>query len=686
MDEDTPQKSNAISEEELALLQEEERKFRETMASLESQMATRDELLRAEDQRSRTLTAELVAATRDEDKQMLASDEAVSHALKKSHSGEAKNLSRLLEKPYFARFVIEEERNGKPVRYSYKLGYFSNPDCRIIDWRKSPLAKIYYEYKEGEEYCEEIQGTEREGTLVLRHPIRIENRELKSVTTQFGTFTQEKGEWTRSSSRAQVRGGMKSVLPLITAEQFQTITEDVETAVLIQGIAGSGKTTVALHRLAWLLHESNSEFYPEECAVIVRNEVLAEFIKHTLDAIEIEGTPVYTFDEWGDKVRKALAPSLETVERIHASLPLPKGLTSFLHSEQFFKVYEQVLHTRSDLIESADLASFWQLMLAAMQESSAASNSTYQHLGLESGAVHSYLEHWQNENKLPSLFFDCHLRFLLQAEKISGGEGSPPSRFKHLVADELQDYSLLSLSCLMNSVKETSDLTLVGDVGQALSEEFEFVGWDQLKEVWNIDLGENAKFFTLEVSHRSTLPIMRLASRVADRPLPAQGRQGRVPIWFHRESESGGVQSSLDWLRKAAERYPDCITAVLCRKQEEASYIYGLLEPTFGPFIRLGKRSQFSFDEGIVVTTIDDVKGLEFTNVLIWNPSRSSYPKEDRLSKNRLYVGMTRAEENLCLVTWGRYSGLLPSTHSKLVRGYDFRDELEDRSSSNSQS
>jgi DNA helicase IV len=83
----------------------------------------------------------------------------------------------------------------------------------------------------------------------------------------------------------------------------------------------------------------------------------------------------------------------------------------------------------------------------------------------------------------------------------------------------------------------------------------------------------------------------------------------------------------------------------------------------------------FSFEEGICVTWPELIKGLEFPYVLLWNPSRKSYPLKGR-AKNKLYIAITRAENALGIVTWGRWSPLLPHVHSKLVRGFDKTEEL----------
>ena len=682
--------SNAVSGAELALLEEEARILASTLESLQTQCEAKARRLTEEDQRSRLLTAELVAAQRDEDKQMLASDEAVSHALKHNHSDEVKALSKLLKRPYFARFVIEEEssdlsRNGNsgaPTQYDYRLGYSANPECRIIDWRKSPLAKIYYEYQEGDEYCEDVQGREREGRLLLKHPVRIENGALKSVTTRYGTFSLTDGAWLRTNNAHPAgNGGIKSILPLITAEQFKTITEDARTAVLIQGIAGSGKTTVALHRLAWLLHESNSDISSEECAVIVRNEVLAEFIKMTLDAIEIADVPVYTFEQWKSKVIQNIAPELSLSTDLDSHSKFPRGFTTVLYSEEFFEEYEAQLKLLDSSSTKAQTHSqqYGSLLTQTLLSFSSRHPKLLEVTGGSTNEIIEYLENIQIHNSVPHVLSNSLLRFLLHSHllKTSKEDLSSPVRFRHLVVDELQDYSFISLASLMNSVESTRDLTLVGDVGQALSADENFIGWDRLKEVWQIELGSSATFFTLEVSYRSTLPIMRLASYVSRRSSPKEGRSGRVPIWFHCENEERATEAALDWLMKALERYPTSLSAVLCSTLDEATQAYSLLKPRFGPQVRMGKPGNFSFDEGLIVTAIDYAKGLEFTNVLIWNPSSKAFPQNDTLASNRLYVAITRAEENLALVSYGRYSKLLPPIDSKFVRGYNYLDLLE---------
>lgn len=660
-----------LSPEEQAAISEEETLLAQVLTSLRDQADRKGLRLASERARARELTSELVAASRDEDKAMLASDEAVSHALRDKHSEEAENLEKLIQKPYFARFVLEEadERNGASKKLEYRLGYSANPDCRIVDWRKAPISRIFYEYREGDEYAEEIQGREREGKLTLRNSLEIERGELRSLSCRHGTFRRAGGQWERSGGRrrAASASGLKNILPLITPDQFRTITEEANTAVLIQGIAGSGKTTVALHRLAWLLHEDNSDLRAERCGVVVLSKVLKAYINNTLPSMEVHGVPIFTFREW---LRKVIEQHAKTLLTADGELPLsrePKNLRVRLLRGQLslLRLFEQEVREKKPPISD-----YWEVLRAATD--SEPTREAIKKLGFAEDSF-ELLRAETAKGAESKMLSDDDLPYLARMLQIRNEETrSTPLFFDHLVVDEVQDYSGVDLAVLVGTVKKPEHLTLVGDSAQAIDQSKPFVGWEELQSEWSFH-EESTRYFSLSVSHRSTLPIMRFADHIRGEKQVTTGREGRRPIWFSCRNESQGVQAGLKWLSTAVEKYPNALTAVIVRRPEEARYVFSLLTPSFGPLVRLGSGAAFTFEEGIVVSCVRDVKGLEFTNVLIWNPSNRSYPKTPT-ERNALYVAATRAEENLCLVSWERQSRWLPPFYSKIVRGIDLAD------------
>ncbi|MGI6524004.1 MAG: UvrD-helicase domain-containing protein [Bdellovibrionota bacterium] len=741
-----------LSQEALAAINEEEQCLSNVLDSLHAQLSHSSTKLQSESRKARELTSEIVATFREEEKALLASDEAVAHAISHKKAADIEILQKQIDKPYFARFVLEEDSNGQTKQYEYKLGFSANPDARIIDWRKAPISKLYYDYREGDEYCEEIQGNERYGFVKLRNSVEIEDQQLMKLSCRYGNFFRDKNDtWQGSQARhprhSGSRGTLPDVLSLITKEQFQTITEDSETAILIQGIAGSGKTTVALHRLAWLLHEDNSDLKAERCVVVVLSKILKAYVENFLPSIGVPGVNVLTYHDWTKKTITKICPDLIDADGDikRPSTPAPLGVQRTLRSMALLTALEewetdrlskalQDITTKTDWnkIPSGIIKAFHSNQEAKKHPSEILQNllnasirglQTFNpqhpmHVGIFD--LHSRL----TKIVTPS-FFDSLIQILSNSEmiisydetklidkdvvaetktfvealknahvldyaldaifirlhRLRGGLLTLPDGSQglldHIVVDEAQDFSPMDLAIFIEGVKDKKQLTLVGDTSQNIYAGVDFPGWDKLMRHWKFK-ESLSKYVTLTVSHRSTLQIMRLAEYVQGRDLVTQGRPGRTPIWFKCYTEEKGFFEVVEWLNKAVQRYPTALTAVITATLQEAKVTASLLEPSFGQLVRLGDEHSFSFEEGIIVTDVLHSKGLEFVNVLLWNPTSRGYPSDQR-GRNLLYTAMTRAEENLCIVTWSRPTNLLPPLNSKLVRGVNIVEEEEEK-------
>jgi DNA helicase-2/ATP-dependent DNA helicase PcrA len=668
-----------ISPEELQSLSEEEQVFQNVRTSLESQISRAQVRLRAENERARSITSEIMHTRRVEDKALLASDEAVSHGLKDSKREELDTLTKQLDNPYFARIELEEEQpTGATMRIEYKLGFAANTDCRIIDWRRAPISKLYYEYKEGDEYCEEILGRERNGRVQLRNRIEITKGELDAVENRYGTFVWNPKEavWKRKSGAASKArrdgdGALPEILALITAEQFRSITVDADTAVLIQGIAGSGKTTVALHRLAWLLHHDNSPLKPHEATVIVLSPSLRAYIENSLPAAGLRGVSVRTYHEWAQRTFRTLFKGKD----FSARRPMehcPLEVAEVKRSIAILTAIDTSIAKRSVSSEGVRFEDLQRMLIEVLSNAEALVCNDPRKRLTESAVKHA-LERTREDFEAGMLDWNDDALLLRVYQRLTGcviNEQGVAGTYGHVVVDEVQDLSPVELATLIGSVKELKDLTLVGDVSQNLDRAQAFPGWEALQRYWNFD-PTRSRYVSLEVSYRSTLPIMRLADYIQKRSIAKSGRAGRTPIWFMCRGEAAGIECALKWLTKAGELYPTRIAAVICATPQEAKFAYEMLKPTFGPRVRLGDATSFSFEEGVLVTDVRQVKGLEFFSVLLWNPSARAYPA-DELGRNLLYVAVTRAEENLSIVTWNRPAPALPPfAASNLIRSMD---------------
>jgi DNA helicase-2/ATP-dependent DNA helicase PcrA len=678
-----------MQQEVLKELELEQSILSNTVSVISEQITAAHNKLNLENSRAQELTQAIMHTQREEDKALLASDEAVSHGLRDQKKIETTTLAAQIKKPYFARIELEEEdiRTGKTRPIEYKLGFAANPDCRIIDWRKAPISKLYYEYKEGEEYTEEILGKERIGVVKKRNQIEIENSILKSVNNRHGNFYWDpnKQEWISKGGARSARaasGQLPEILSLISAQQFRSITEDATTAVLIQGVAGSGKTTVAIHRLAWMLHEDNSSITSNETAFIVLSPSLRAYIQNSLPAVGIQDVKVHTYHEWAARTIKfasgasdfvlarPINPAPAGIDRVKKSMALLKAVEAFVSKQEDKHFRTTLAHLQGDLLAIFKMP---QVII------------DHDETRLITAPLIQETFDRSRRNFSESLFDWADDALLLHLYQLKVGsvinEELRPGKYRHLFVDEVQDFSPVELATVISAVKKASDVTLVGDISQNLDSNQSFPGWEKLQKHWNLH-SEISKYISLSVSYRSTAQIMKLAAFIQGQGESSvtAGRQGRPPIWFLCKHEEDAIGASIKWLKKAVEYYPNALTAVICATQKEAKFLVKMLTPTFGPLVRLGDAHSFSFEEGILVTDIKQVKGLEFFSVLLWNPNKESFPNT-QLGKNFLYVAVTRAEENLSIVSWGRQTELLPRFgKNKLIRSMDLTIEDEEES------
>lgn len=254
-----------------------------------------------------------------------------------------------LRSPYFGHLRLEETVSvrGRPgaakerrrdVLVGNKQYLDPAAGIRIVDWRNAPVSRIFYRYREGDPFEETLGEQPVEGEVLARRTVTIVDGELRKVTAAQGTFVRDlDGRWRRAEQstsrlrlpRERVAGAapeaprpgapgsatsVDRLLPAIAAmldkEQYDLITRPGTGLVAIQGSAGSGKTTVGLHRVAYLHATSPQRFRPARMLVIVPNEALVHYTSRVLPGLGVEGVPVMTFPRWAVRILHDLYPKL----------------------------------------------------------------------------------------------------------------------------------------------------------------------------------------------------------------------------------------------------------------------------------------------------------------------------------------------------------------------------------------
>jgi DNA helicase-2/ATP-dependent DNA helicase PcrA len=254
--------------------------------------------------------------------------------------------------PYFGHMRLEEPvpqaerrpgaapKRRRDVLIGARSYVDSGEGIRIVDWRHAPVSRIYYRYGEGDDYEEILGDRVVEGAVVLRRGVSIVGGELVRVSAPQGTFLRSKdGTWKRvpvrqarleTEGKWSARHGVASEarlglgedgqlrqdkhLPAIAAlldeRQFELIARDSAGLVAIQGSAGSGKTTVGLHRVAYLAFREPQRFQPEKMLVVVPNEALIHYVSRVLPSLGVEGVPVTTFGRFAARLVLQMFPKL----------------------------------------------------------------------------------------------------------------------------------------------------------------------------------------------------------------------------------------------------------------------------------------------------------------------------------------------------------------------------------------
>lgn len=207
-----------------------------------------------------------------------------------------KNLDKARKKPYFARIDFKEDGKKIPEKlYIGKMVLIRDEDQEliIVDWR-APIANLYYEARLGDSSYTCPDG-DVFGQLSLKRQFSIEDGELKGI---FDIDITTNDEFLQSYLGANADNRLKDIVSTIQVEQNQIIRSDMWKPLIVQGAAGSGKTTIALHRIAYLIYTYEKRFTPENFMIIAPNRLFLNYISSVLPELGVEKVKQTTFPDF----------------------------------------------------------------------------------------------------------------------------------------------------------------------------------------------------------------------------------------------------------------------------------------------------------------------------------------------------------------------------------------------------
>ena len=619
---------------------------------------------------------------------------------------ELRRAAQARKKPYFGRIDFADETVKKDESYYIGRSVIAKDPAHpeVIDWR-APIAGIYYDSSIGTTSYS-VKG---EGKFVVdlkrKRTYEIENDRLKDFYDSDVVANDELLTKYLAKNKKAVLG---EIIATIQQEQNEVIRKKPQHNMIIQGAAGSGKTTVAMHRISYILYNYELEFKPEDFYVIGSNQVLLNYVTGVLPELNVYGVSQMTmeqlfvrllYEDWDPKKYKVKPVVRGVTEPV-------KGTRKWFQAlERFTREYERSLFPMEDVdleknhvrLMSGDMIRSLLDRFDKLSRADKVSLLTERLLGkLENEICGKYYSYTGEEKKTlrrkyglyfgrrewKGSIFERYEAFLASQAEAGIRVKSPEDSFDvydlaalaylykrlketeiireagHVVIDEAQDFGMMAY-CALKYCLSTCTYTIMGDVSQNVYLEYGLNDWQELRSV--MLPGEFDYFGLLRKSYRNTVEISDFATNVLHhgsfRVYPTE------PIIRHGEevsvkgfrTEKDLLEATEDALRAWQQKGYETI-AVVCADQRMTDQVYEALSEKMALLPNSG--DALSFGSGILVLPIELVKGLEFDAVLIYDASADHYPEGDANVK-RLYVAATRALHELKVFYKGKVTGLI---------------------------
>ncbi|MFD1017619.1 RNA polymerase recycling motor HelD [Thalassobacillus hwangdonensis] len=275
--------------------------------------------------------------------------EMLAHAsFMKMSKEQLENLKRLRKKPYFARINFHrKEKTEEEIFYIGKVSLFDRETQMpiILDWR-SPLANVYYEGRLGA-VTYDAHGETYEGNVSLKRQYTIEDGELKDFRDIDLTT---KDELLQDSLAQNSEGRLSEIVSTIQEEQNQVIRANLRKPIIVQGAAGSGKTTIALHRISYFLYSMKEIFKPEEMLILAPNQLFIQYISEVLPELGVQKARQTTYADYVTQVinlKHSVITQHETLMRMledeNDEKPLSLWTAEFKGSPNYKRVVDKYL-------------------------------------------------------------------------------------------------------------------------------------------------------------------------------------------------------------------------------------------------------------------------------------------------------------------------------------------------------
>ncbi|MDD4188110.1 MAG: AAA family ATPase [Bacilli bacterium] len=586
-------------------------------------------------------------------------------------------LFRIQKNPYFASIIFEDE-NKEVFEIYISTTHLRKDNKNILsDWR-APICSLYYDYEPGICSYNTPSGVIK-GNLKQKRQYKIKDGQLIRVLDSAINIDDDILQEVLANKASEK---MKNIVNTIQMEQNSIIRNLKDRNLIVQGIAGSGKTSVALHRIAFLLYRIEN-LTSSNVLIFSPNNVFTEYISNVLPELGEENTMQTTFQDYLSKMIKEyrkVESFIDFLARYYSGNKINDELIKYKQSDAIIKDVENYIKsfeekasftdgiTESDIYNySADELNemlkdrynsfpiFQRIKAIGTKLSENNYNGskkkapTYQRLLKEVANFKKdykkiYRGFYQSDfckiklteaeinkfiNKKIINYEDAlllvYIKSLLEGFKYE-------SFIKQVVIDEAQDYNKLQY-LIINKIFKKSSFTILGDVNQTINPYYKYQSLSELEEIFQ------GKYIELNKSYRSSENIVEYTNKILNlNNVSAIRKDSEEKIKFEKYNKDIKI-NLLKTITRLKSKYESI--AVICKNDYEAKEIFDLLGEDE---LSLITHESEEFTKGIIVIPAYMAKGLEFDGVIILN-EKSFNIKE----KSLLYVACTRAQHELII-------------------------------------
>lgn len=595
-------------------------------------------------------------------------------------------LKKSLENPYFGRVDFEYDGYSEPI-YIGINGIEKDLNFYVFDWR-TPIASLFYNYGTGPASYEAPDGT-ISGDVTLKRQYKISNEKIERC---FNSDLNIDDEYLQEILANASSEKMTNIVNTIQKEQNEIIRNVIDKYLIVQGIAGSGKTSVALHRIAYLLYKEKN-LTSNNVLIFSPNDVFSQYISDVLPELGEDNVLQTTFSDFASAyIRdfKEIESFTQFIERYYKNNNISEEeykITKYKMSNEFKNLIDNYIDNykknisftkpiiidnkvikitdlnrllkttfeRVSLSERIERISEYicdqnnisykkygktiiekikniidlDLDIKKMYKDIISSDQFKEAAGLKENADFKVIKQLKYDDLLPLMYIYFEIN------------GYPKNNsIRHVIIDEAQDYSLLQFY-MLKKIFYTASFTVLGDIHQTINP---YYIYDNLNEVNSI-FEDKGKYIELNKTYRSSQEIIEFTNQILGLNNACSVRKNNaIPVTMRSVPKEQAIDQIVRDIEIMREKGIKRI-AIITKNNSETIELYDKLKNQLDDISIIQQDSKVDIGDMVILPSYIS-KGLEFDGVISYTDENNEYEEKDRYL---FYVVCTRAQHNLTI-------------------------------------